>query len=90
MNTERGPSIAALDIVKRFGTLVANDHVSLQAYGSEVLALVGENGAGKSTLMNMLSGLLQPDEGQILLKGRPVRFRSPRNAIEQGIGMVHQ
>lgn len=84
------PSIEAVDIVKRFGQLVANDHVSIQAYPARVLALVGENGAGKSTLMNILSGLLQPDEGQVRVKGVPVRFRSPRDAIERGIGMVHQ
>jgi len=84
------PAIEAVEIVKRFGPLVANDHVSLQAFAGEVLALVGENGAGKSTLMNMLSGLLQPDEGEIRLRGQSVRFRSPRDAIEHGIGMVHQ
>lgn len=84
------PSIEAVDLVKRFGTFVANDHVTLQAYAGKVLALVGENGAGKSTLMNMLSGLLQPDEGEIRMNGRAVRFRSPRDGIEAGIGMVHQ
>jgi len=84
------PSIEAVNIVKRFGALVANNRVNLQAYSGQVLALVGENGAGKSTLMNMLSGLLQPDEGEIRLAGQPVRFRSPRDAIERGIGMVHQ
>lgn len=84
------PSIESVDLVKRFGTFVANDHVTLQAYAGKVLALVGENGAGKSTLMNMLSGLLQPDEGEICLNGRPVRFQSPRDGIEAGIGMVHQ
>jgi simple sugar transport system ATP-binding protein len=84
------PAIEAVEIVKRFGPLVANDHVNLQAFAGEVLALVGENGAGKSTLMNMLSGLLQPDEGEIRLNGKPVRFRSPRDAIENHIGMVHQ
>ncbi|HLJ67841.1 MAG TPA: ABC transporter ATP-binding protein [Chloroflexota bacterium] len=84
------PAIEARDIVKRFGALVANDHVSLQAYSGRVLALVGENGAGKSTLMNVLSGLLQPDEGEIRVKGKAVRFRSPRDGIEAGIGMVHQ
>lgn len=87
MNT---PSIEAVDLTKRFGSLVADDHVNLQAFSGQVLALVGENGAGKSTLMNMLSGLLQPDEGEIRLKGQQVRFRSPRDAIERGIGMVHQ
>jgi general nucleoside transport system ATP-binding protein len=84
------PAIEAVDIVKRFGPLVANNRVSLQAFPGEILALVGENGAGKSTLMNVLSGLLQPDEGEIRLKGQAVRFRSPRDAIEHGIGMVHQ
>ncbi|MBV9282159.1 MAG: ATP-binding cassette domain-containing protein, partial [Chloroflexi bacterium] len=84
------PAIEAVGIVKRFGSLVANNQVSLHAYPGEVLALVGENGAGKSTLMNVLSGLLQPDEGEIRLKGQAIRFRSPRDAIERGIGMVHQ
>ena len=86
----REPSIEAAEIVKRFGPLVANDRVNLRAYPGQVLALMGENGAGKSTLMNVLSGLLQPDEGEIRLNGQPVRFRSPRDAIERGIGMVHQ
>ena len=84
------PTIEAIDIVKRFGALVANNRVTLRAYPGEVLALVGENGAGKSTLMSILSGLLQPDEGTIRLRGEPVRFRSPRDAIDRGIGMVHQ
>jgi general nucleoside transport system ATP-binding protein len=84
------PSIEAVGLVKRFGTFVANDRVTLQAYTGKVLALVGENGSGKSTLMNMLSGLLQPDDGEIRMNGRPVRFRSPRDGIEAGIGMVHQ
>ena len=53
-------------------------------------ALLGENGAGKTTLMNVLTGLYRPDEGEILVYGRPVAFRAPRNAIESGIGMVHQ
>ncbi len=90
MDEARVPTIEAVSIVKRFGSLVANDHVSIQAYKGEVLALVGENGAGKSTLMNVLSGLLQPDEGEIRINGEPVRFRSPRDAIQRGIGMVHQ
>jgi general nucleoside transport system ATP-binding protein len=84
------PSIEAVDLVKRFGTFVANDRVTLQAYAGKVLALVGENGAGKSTLMNMLSGLLQPDGGEIRMNGRPVQFGSPRDGIQAGIGMVHQ
>jgi simple sugar transport system ATP-binding protein len=84
------PAIEAVDIVKRFGDFTANDHVSLRAFRGRVLALVGENGAGKSTLMNMLSGLLQPTEGEIRMNGQPVRFDSPRDAIARGIGMVHQ
>jgi general nucleoside transport system ATP-binding protein len=84
------PSLAAREITKRFGSLVANDRVDIEAYPGQVLALVGENGAGKSTLMNVLSGLLQPDGGQIVRNGQPVRFRSPRDSIAAGIGMVHQ
>lgn len=83
-------AIEAIALTKRFGSLVADDRVTLHAFKGEILALVGENGAGKSTLMNMLSGLLQPDAGEICLNGESVRFRSPRDAIDRGIGMVHQ
>jgi simple sugar transport system ATP-binding protein len=77
-------------ITKRFPGVLANDHVDLDVHRGEVLALLGENGAGKSTLMNCLAGLYRPDEGRILVQGQPVQFRSPHDAIEQGIGMVHQ
>nr|WP_109601615.1 ABC transporter ATP-binding protein [Actinoplanes xinjiangensis] len=77
-------------ITKRFGDLVANDHIDITVEPGEVHALLGENGAGKSTLMNQLYGLLHPDEGQILVNDEPVVFNSPRDAIAAGIGMVHQ
>jgi len=77
-------------ITKRFPGVVANDRVDLVAAAGEVHALLGENGAGKSTLSNVLTGLYRPDEGEIELYGRPVRFHSPRDALDAGIGMVHQ
>jgi simple sugar transport system ATP-binding protein len=77
-------------ITKRFPGVVANDHVDLGVRRAEVHALLGENGAGKSTLMNILYGLYKPDEGEIRLKGKPVSFTSAKDAIEAGIGMVHQ
>ena len=83
-------AIQATGIVKRFPGVLANDHVDFDLRAGEVHALLGENGAGKSTLMNILAGLYSPDEGEIRLDGRPVAFRSPRDAIAAGIGMVHQ
>jgi simple sugar transport system ATP-binding protein len=77
-------------ITKRFGSLVANDRIDLSVSPGQVHALLGENGAGKTTLMNVLYGLLQPDEGEILLDEKAVHFASPKDAIAAGIGMVHQ
>jgi len=78
------------DIRKEFPGVVANDRVSFDVRRGEVHALLGENGAGKSTLMNILYGLYRPDGGEIRLNGKPVSFASARDAIQAGIGMVHQ
>lgn len=77
-------------ITKRFGSLVANDHIDLVVQPGEIHALLGENGAGKSTLMNVLYGLYRADEGEILLDDVPQHFRGPGDAMAAGIGMVHQ
>ncbi|MDP2773028.1 MAG: ABC transporter ATP-binding protein [Nocardioides sp.] len=82
--------LALRDITKRFGSLVANDHISLTVEPGEIHGLLGENGAGKSTLMNVLYGLYQADEGEIVLDGEVQHFAGPGDAMAAGIGMVHQ
>ena len=77
-------------ITKRFGSVVANNHVDLDVYQGEILAVLGENGCGKTTLMNMIAGIYFPDEGQILIDGKEVVIRSPKDAFEHRIGMIHQ
>jgi ABC-type uncharacterized transport system ATPase subunit len=84
------PVLELREITKKFPGVLANDRVSLSLDKGEILALLGENGAGKSTLMNCVYGLLATDGGQILVDGVPVRIRAPRDAIDLGIGMVHQ
>src|SRR3954452_4183048 len=84
------PVLELRGITKRFPGIVANDHVDFQLRRGEVHTLLGENGAGKSTLMNIVYGLYRPDEGELLINGEPVQIGSPKEAIELGIGMVHQ
>ncbi|HKJ26805.1 MAG TPA: ATP-binding cassette domain-containing protein, partial [Anaerolineales bacterium] len=78
------------NITKRFPGVLANDNISLQLEKGKILAILGENGAGKSTLMNIIYGLYDPDEGQIFLNGEEVKIENPHDAIDRGIGMVHQ
>ncbi len=82
--------LEAKGISKRFPGVIANDDIHLKLYKGEILALLGENGAGKSTLMNMLYGLYHPDEGEVWIKGEQVTLKNPRDAIDRGVGMVHQ
>jgi simple sugar transport system ATP-binding protein len=82
--------ITLKNITKYFPATIANDHINLTLASGEVLALFGENGAGKTTLMSILYGLYQPDEGEIFIKGEQVKIRSPHDAMEYGIGMIHQ
>ena len=87
---KRTPTVKMRDITKRFGSVLANDKVWLDIYRGEVLALLGENGSGKTTLMNMLSGIYRPDEGEIYVDDKLGDIRSPKDAFDRGIGMIHQ
>jgi general nucleoside transport system ATP-binding protein len=87
---ERPPALELRGITKRFPGVLANDRIDFDLRPAEVHALLGENGAGKSTLMNILYGLYRPDEGEVRVRGEKVQFSSPKDAIEHGIGMVHQ
>src|SRR5512134_4001509 len=84
------PRLQMRGITKRYPGVIANNRIDLDVKAGEIHALLGENGAGKTTLMNVLFGLARPDEGEILLDGKPVQIADPADAIARGIGMVHQ
>ena len=84
------PVLEARGVTRRFGSFTALDNVDFSVGYGEIHALLGENGAGKSTLMNVLSGLLRPSGGTVVLSGKAARFSSPADAAAQGVGMVHQ
>ncbi len=83
-------AIELKNITKTFGKVVANDNVCLNVRRGEILSLLGENGSGKTTLMNMISGIYFPDSGEILIDGKPVVIKTPKDAFKYGIGMIHQ
>ena len=87
---EQTNAVEMRDIVLRFPGVLANDHVNFTLRRGEIHALLGENGAGKSTLMNILAGIYKPESGTILVNGDRAVFNSPKDAINRGIGMVHQ
>ncbi|HUN98549.1 MAG TPA: ATP-binding cassette domain-containing protein [Bradyrhizobium sp.] len=90
MSTADQPLLQARGLVKRYGHVVALDHADFELYRGEILAIIGDNGAGKSSLIKALTGAIMPDDGDILLDGAPVRFRSPLAAREAGIETVYQ
>ena len=87
---KRVAAVKMRNITKTFGSSVANDHAKLTIYKGEILSLLGASGSGKTTLMNMLSGIYFPDEGNIFINGEKVVIRSPKDAFDHGIGMIHQ
>ena len=86
----RAPVLEVRRVTKDFPGVRANADISFALEPGEILAVLGENGAGKSTLMNVIYGLYRPTQGEIRVRGQPLRARSPRDAIAAGIGMVHQ
>ena len=84
------PAIRLENITKRFGSVTANDHVSMSVNHGEIMSVLGENGSGKTTLMNMIAGIYFPDSGKIFADGKEVVIRSPKDAFKYGIGMIHQ
>src|SRR5574344_610588 len=87
---EKDFAVVFQNITKRFGQVVANNNINFGVKKGEILSLLGENGSGKTTLMNMLSGIYQPDEGEIYAEGKRITIRSPKDAYDFGIRMIHQ
>ena len=90
MNSSNNIALECRNITKTFGSVVANKNVNLSVKKGEILSILGENGSGKTTLMNMISGIYFPDEGSILVDGKEVTIRSPKDAFDLKIGMIHQ
>lgn len=90
MSAAGSPAVELINITRRFGSVLANDRLSLCTHAGTIHAIIGENGAGKSTAMNILYGVQRQDSGEVRVRGKSVSFSSPREAIAQGIGMVHQ
>ena len=87
---EKSVAIELKGITKTFGEVIANKDVNLDIRRCEILSILGENGSGKTTLMNMISGIYYPDEGKIYANGQEVVIRSPKDAFDLKIGMIHQ
>ncbi len=90
ISPQSAPLVELVDLTKRFGKVVANDHINLSLFPGQIKALLGENGAGKSTMMSMLAGQYRPDEGYIKIHGKKIILNSPKDALKAGIGMVYQ
>ena len=86
----REVAVSLRNVTKTFGSVVANNDISMDIYKGEILSLLGENGSGKTTLMNMLAGIYAPDGGQIFVDGEEAVIRSPQDAFDYQIGMIHQ